>query len=110
MIIPIHKDIVPLIKKRLDYPHSKVLIPNKKNMRTAYSSFRRRQWNVYMEKLGMNYTPHVMRHTFVSRMDKLGINPITIRRIVGHANKNVTDVYTHKTIEDLIEAIDELKY
>lgn len=109
-VIPIHKDIMPLIQKRMTYPNSKVLIPNKKDMRTTYSTFRRRQWNVYMEKLGMNYTPHVARHTFISRMDKLGINPITIRRIVGHANKSVTEVYTHKSIEDLIEAIDKLKY
>lgn len=109
-IIPIHKDIMPLIQKRMDYPNSKVLIPNKKNMRTTYSTFRRRQWNVYMEKLGMDYTPHVARHTFISRMDQLGINPVTIRRIVGHANKNITEVYTHKTIDDLIEAIDKLKY
>ena len=109
-IIPIHKDIVPLIKKRMDHVDSKVLIPNKKNMRTTYSTFRRRQWNVYLEKLGMDYTPHVTRHTFISRMDQLGINPITIRRIVGHANKSVTDIYTHKTIDDLIEAIDRLEY
>ena len=47
------------------------------------------------------------RHTFASLMDTAGANKLCIKRIMGHASPDITDsVYTHKTIEQLIEAID----
>lgn len=47
------------------------------------------------------------RHAFSSLMDSAGANKLCIKRIIGHASPDITDsVYTHKTIEELIEAID----
>lgn len=42
-------------------------------------------------------TPHVLRHTFCTRMAELGMAPKTLQRIMGHATIEVTmNVYTHK--------------
>ena len=56
------------------------------------------------------HTPHDCRHTFVSLLDASGVDKITIKRLVGHAGGDVTEkVYTHKTLEQLREAVETLK-
>ena len=61
-----------------------------------------------MEKLELgNHKPHDCRHTFASLMDAADANKLCIKRIMGHASPDITDsVYTHKTIDELIQAID----
>ena len=55
----------------------------------------------------MDHRPHDTRHTFASLMDSAGANKLCIKRIMGHSSPDITDnVYTHKTIQELIEAID----
>ena len=63
-----------------------------------------------MEKLGLEGKPHATRHTFVSLMDDSGVssNSVVLKRIVGHSNDSVTEDYTHKEVQQLIEAIDKL--
>ncbi len=47
-------------------------------------------------------TPHVARHTFCSNMAKLGMNPKTLQKIMGHSDIGVTlNVYTHVDFEDV---------
>lgn len=60
-----------------------------------------------MEKLQMNHNPHDCRHTFASLMDTANANKLAIKRIIGHSSQDLTDdIYTHKTIQELIDAID----
>ena len=41
-------------------------------------------------------TPHVLRHTFCTRMAQAGIDVKSLQYLMGHSNANVTmDVYTH---------------
>lgn len=40
--------------------------------------------------------PHVLRHTFCTRMSERGMNPKTLQYLMGHADITVTlNVYTH---------------
>lgn len=105
-IIPIHKKIEPLIIKYFN-PQNKYLIVNNKGGQMKYSNYRREKFDNIMEKLNMKHTPHECRHTFASLMDSANANKLCIKRIIGHASSDITDkVYTHKTIKELIEAID----
>ncbi|WP_146553674.1 tyrosine-type recombinase/integrase [Rummeliibacillus sp. SL167] len=55
----------------------------------------------------MTHRPHDCRHTFATLMDNADANKLSIKRIMGHASKDITDkVYTHKDIEQLLKAID----
>lgn len=46
-------------------------------------------------------TPHVCRHTFCSKMARLGMNPKCLQYIMGHSEIAVTmDTYTHLHFED----------
>lgn len=64
-----------------------------------------------MESLGVSHTPHALRHTFVSLMDSCGVssNSVALKRIVGHSNSNVSEHYTHKTLDELLDTIDKLQ-
>lgn len=55
---------------------------------------------------------HDCRHTFVTLADNYGMNETTLKKIVGHSlGKDITkNVYTHKTIQQLVSAVNELPW
>ena len=63
-----------------------------------------------MDKLEMKHTPHECRHTFRTKLDSAGANKKSIDLMMGHKSKDVGErIYTHKTIEELKEAIELFK-
>lgn len=105
-IVPIHRDIIPILKKRLATCSTYLIEHDGKPI--LYESFRN-FWVEYMAYLNISHTPHATRHTFISIMDDCGVTGVTLKRIVGHANKDVTEDYTHKRLTILIDAIDKFK-
>lgn len=47
--------------------------------------------------------PHAFRHTFATRCFELGLEPIFVQRIMGHADYATTAKYTH-VLSDLLES------
>lgn len=108
-VIPLHKRIVPLIEKRMEESDSQWLYINRIGAKLKYNSFTQYHWEPIIKLVGNEeLTPHSCRHTFISEMSRLDVNQITIRKIVGHSDKSVTEHYTHKTIEELLDAVDKL--
>lgn len=107
-VIPIHKKIAPLIEKRLN---GKYLFETRNGTPVHYNNMLKLITTDF-KRLGLNHVVHETRHTFISQADRLDINKITLKRIVGHSSKkDVTDdIYTHKNKEDLIKAIDLFDY
>lgn len=105
-IVPIHKDIQPVIENMLG---GEFLIQNEKGKAYTYNAYTRKIFNPLMTKLGIDHTPHALRHTFISLMDSAGVNKVALKRIVGHSNTDMTSHYTHKQTDELIEAINQLK-
>lgn len=103
-VIPLHKDIIPLIKARMS--ENEYLILNSEGNKMQYSNYYFKRFMPLMEVLNMQHTPHDTRHTFATIMDNVGANKLSIKRILGHSSKDVTEGYTHKDIEELIKAID----
>lgn len=105
-IIPINNKILPFIEKWYN-PNNEFLITNDKGEQMQHQNYRREKFKNIMEKLGMDHTPHECRHTGISLLDSAGANKLCVKRIVGHSSKDITeDIYTHKTIEELIATID----
>ena len=100
-IVPIHDDIKGIIERRIN---DGLLIG------MTYNDFVRKYYNKHLKALGIKHTPHALRHTFISMLDKCNISPVALKRIVGHANTSVTEHYTHKDITDLKETIKALDY
>ena len=87
------------------------LIPTPTGKAYQYNNYRKHFFAPFMEKLGLDQTVHATRHTFISTMDACGVvaESVVLKRIVGHSNSSVTEHYTHKSAEELIEAIDRFK-
>ena len=60
----------------------------------------------HLNKLNINHSPYDCRHTFATLMDKAKASDHCIKLIMGHKIEDITKrVYTHKVIEELIEAV-----
>lgn len=95
--IPIHPKVLPLFK---DY-----IINGGNNYGYAHSSL-----NKYLNGLN-GHKAHDCRHTFTTRMREIGVDHLTIQRLLGHKPKDITyQVYTHISREELIESINKLEY
>lgn len=120
-IIPIHKSIIPLIENRLNQMRP-YLITNKYGNKYTYGVYAGSNFKTCMEKMKMDHVPHDCRYTFASLADDNNMNIICKKIIMGHSlgNKSstafktgsksdvTTGIYTEKTLEQLIEAIDIL--
>ena len=64
-----------------------------------------------MEALPFNqeHRPHDPRNTFVTRMKKAGVDPLVVKRLVGHKINDVTEkVYTYRDLDWLREDIEKM--
>lgn len=57
--------------------------------------------------LGRDIHPHILRHTFATRLMRVTSTP-TVQRLLGHKNLSSTQVYTHPDSDDLQKAIDHI--
>lgn len=60
-----------------------------------------------LKSLGRPIHPHVLRHTFASRLMRK-TNMRTVQELLGHKNLSSTQIYTHPNGDDLRKAIDSL--
>lgn len=96
-IIPISNHIRHIIERLYDADND-YLITTPKGKQLVYSTFN--TWWIKTELIA--HTIHETRHTFISLCDSARLNPIAIKKIVGHASTDITEkVYTHKAIEEL---------
>lgn len=107
-VIPISKKIIPLIENRLRNTPSGYLIYNKWGQKMNKDTFATNYMKPMMAELGMKHIAHECRHTCISMLNSKNVNPVVIKRIVGHANSDVTEHYTHFELDILLEAIDKI--
>ena len=51
---------------------------------------------------------HETRHTFITMMTEAGVDPRIIKAIVGHKSNDVTEIYTHISLDVMLEAVNKL--
>lgn len=111
--IPIADCILPLV--RHFYTISKFAHCDYLIMPDKAREIRSLHGKVDMTKLYQKHFPehttHDARHTFVTLAENAGVRASTIKKIVGHVGGDVTeDVYTHKTLEQLLAAVNSLPH
>jgi integrase len=103
-IIPIHEKIVKLIDMSNEY-----LIVSPTGKKMSYNNYIQRQFTPLMESLGMKHLPHDCRHTTATMLDNASVDRTIVKLILGHTSNDITErVYTHKTTEQLVEAINKI--
>lgn len=93
-VVPIHRDIVPIVKK---YIGEELLF------RTEIL-----RYNYQFRKLLPNHKPHDTRHHFATRCHECGMDALVVKRIMGHSVQDLTEkVYTHTSIEEMSREMDK---
>lgn len=60
--------------------------------------------------LGHEVTPHVLRHTFATKLRKRKVDLKIIQRLLGHSSLAATSIYTEADDQDLHDAVRHLSY
>ena len=107
-IVPVHPQIAPYLAAWLARGGETIVCRDDgRPMRdTAY----RRHFAELMARIGAEgATPHCCRHTFATRLHAAGVDPITVKWLMGHSTKaDITAHYTHKTLAVLRRGIQRL--
>ena len=105
-VIPICPKIYPLfVRMSHKYANNELLFP------LTVDNTRRKFFHVAMNRFDLDYRPHDTRHTFITRCNELEVNDMVLKQIVGHARPGITEqVYTHRSIETLYNAVKNFDY
>lgn len=110
--IPLTKRSLDILKEMYKNKTTDIVFPSEKN---TYISLRNYQRTFYkaLEKAGLEKcSPHVLRHSFVTRCFERNVQMKVISEMVGHAKlAHTTDIYTHIMLDikrDAVNALDEL--
>lgn len=105
-IVPIHKDLIKRIENfykeslSLNNNHSKLFVNKRGNAiseMSVYDIVKKSLSFAQVEKR----SPHVLRHTFATHLLNEGADIMNVKEMLGHANLEATQIYTHNTIEKL---------
>lgn len=105
--IPIAKKIDAFVRNLYDSNNEYLLMS--KRSRYSRTVFVDSIWNPVMARLNIEHLPHDTRYTCITMLDRAGVNPNVIKKIVGHEGTSVTDkIYVQKDLKDLLAAIDAI--
>lgn len=105
-VIPINDKVYPFISRRYNTENEFLIEYKGKPLR--YDIYAK-DFKQLMDALGMEHLPHDGRHTFASIANTAGVNPVTVKLIMGHSSQDITErVYTHKAIDELLAAVNIL--
>ena len=109
-VVPIAEKIFPLVAA-LYRPDQEYLVIDPRDGKPMYSYDRLNEhiWKRSPVLRPMNHLPHDGRHTCATLLANAGVDLKTMQLILGHSSRDVTSqVYTHKTIGQLVAAINRI--
>lgn len=69
----------------------------------------RKQMRKVRNALGLaELTPHTLRHTYVTLLNKYGISPLMIAAIVGHKHIATTGIYNNPSGQSMSDVVDKI--
>lgn len=107
-IIPVHPKIKPYLMNWLA-KGGETIICSKDGAAITSAWYRKHAFAPIVQMLGApQATPHWCRHTFATRLHEAGVPDLEQKRLLGHADSNVTEHYTHENIAVLRNEIIKL--
>lgn len=88
--------------------HSEWVFPSFENKRHKLQGGRK-AWASALKNAGISYFPiYNLRHTFASRMTAVGVSPLTIAELLGHASTQIVSRYVRILDQNKLDAINRL--
>lgn len=107
-IIPIHQKIIPLIKRRIVLNSTGYIFKDNNDKKIKYNGYMTSFFEPMCDAFSTKHTPHECRHSFATYAAASRMNPILVKKILGHSAQDLTqDTYTHAMVEDLVEEIEK---
>ena len=114
-LVPIHSKIMPLVQKRYEEAVSNgsdYLFNSKYKSQGIHNATYRKDFNTVCKTLKLNpkHRAHDCRVQFVTMAKRYGVDEWAIKRIAGHAIKDITEsVYTERSPEWLKSEIEKIQ-
>lgn len=104
-----HDDYLDIVHSKTDAGVRKIPLSDKvKNLLPIAQIPPHTTYWMAFKMLFPNHKPHDTRHTFVSLMTEAGVDKRILQAIVGHKGQDVTDEYTHISLEAMLEAVNRI--
>lgn len=108
-VIPLADKIKPFVAALYHHGQEYLVIDPDGKPVFDYDRLRDHFWKKSPVLSKMDHLPHDCRHTCATMLADAGVDKKIIQLILGHRSKDITDrVYTHKTLGQLIEAVNRL--
>ena len=105
--VPIAKKTLPFFEYWMSKNDCPYLLSTPDGEHFLYRNYFDSYWKPLTKEMNLEHKPHDTRHTCITLLTLAKVDDKVIKRIVGHAGKNVTEkVYTHFDIQVLLDAID----
>ena len=108
--VPIHSEIYEMVCRRLNGSFKSLIYHD--GTKTIAEPKYREYFNTALHSCGIRttHTPHDCRHTFNMLLDNAGVDRVSRYRLMGHKGQDINEnVYTHKDINQLREAVEAIK-
>jgi integrase len=108
--VPLTDAIVEVLKRRISQAKGPHIFPFRKGFGSPnWNKPMSQLWNAHKEALQKSkirppFTLYDCRHTYGTRAIEGGINPLSLMRLMGHANLATTNRYVHLSQDHLAEA------
>jgi len=114
--IPLRPDLRALLQKFLEwkwnngeqiYGEAPLFVSRYTHRYLNPRDFQRILRSISLASIGRTIHPHVLRHTFASRLLSVS-NLRIVQKLLGHKNLSTTQIYTHPSNNELFDAIKKM--
>ncbi len=104
--VPLHPYVVSLLSKRMAMPAARV-VTNVPDVATLEKEWIKAKV-AFADEKGRRLDYHALRHTFQTNLDRTGCSRATKKKLMRHANEDVTDGYAHAELAEMSAAINRI--
>jgi len=107
-VVPINDILYPVLKAEMERSQSEWVF-TQKDGKSPYTSIRTAfETAVRRAKLSSDATPHVMPHTFATRLIEAGVDPRTVMELGGWSSLAMVQRYSHSDDKRKMDAVQRI--